>query len=104
MMIKQLTTIILAGSLLLTGCARGTAVPQANLPQPPQRPTLVVAQVNQPGGRELAQLPQPGQRGERFQRLPGDTARQGGQALAAPSERAGLATLREYDAGPMLVS
>ena len=103
-MIKQLTTIILAGSILLTGCARGTAVPQANLPQPPQRPTLVVAQVNQPGGRELAQLPQPGQRGERFQRLPGDTARQGGQALAAPAHREALAPLPDYDAAQMLIT
>ena len=108
MFVKQFSTAILAGSLLLTGCAGRSAAPQVNLPQQPQRPTLVVAQgnqqVNQPGGRDLAQLPQPGQRGERLQRLPGDTARQGGQALAEPAKVEQLTSIPDYDAAQMLTT
>lgn len=104
MFVKQLSTAILAGSLLLTGCAGRAAAPQVNQPQLPQRPTLVVAQTNQQAGRNLAQLPQPGQRGVRLQQLPNDTARQGGQALAAPAKAEQLTAIPDYDAAQMLTT
>lgn len=103
MFVKQLSTVMLAGSLLLTGCA-GRAAPPANLALQAQPPTLVVAQVNQPGGRDLPQLPQPGQRSERLQRLPDNTTRQGGQAVAAAATLEQRAPLPDYDAAQMLTT
>ncbi|MEZ4863577.1 MAG: hypothetical protein R3C14_19815 [Caldilineaceae bacterium] len=57
MLIKQFSTIILVGSLLLTGCASSAATPQRNLSQPPQplvnsgeRPNLPARAGNLPQG------------------------------------------------------
>ena len=56
-MSKQFSTILVAGALLLTGCAGRSAAAPANLPQQSQRTTLVVAQPHQQAGRDLPQLP-----------------------------------------------
>lgn len=101
---KQLSTAVLAASLFLTGCAGRAAAPQVNLAQQPQRPTLMVAQANQSVGRELAQLPQPGQRGQRSPRLPGDIARQSSQTLPAAANLEQLAPIPNYDAAQMLTT
>ena len=101
MCIKQLLTVMLAGSLLFTGCAGRAANPPVTLPPPPQLPPLVVAQVNQPGGRDLAQLSQAGQRGERVQRQLGNAT---GQALPAPATLEQLTPIPDYDAAQMLTT
>lgn len=101
MFVKQLSTAILVGSLLLTGCTGRAAAPQVNLPQQSQRPILVVAKINPSGVRDLPQLPQAGQLGERVQRQPGDAA---GQALPAPANLKQLAPIPDYDAAQMLTT
>lgn len=96
MFVKQLSTVVLAGTLLLTGCAGDTAAAQANLPQQPQRLDLAVAQSNQPEGNTPAQ---PLVQGNRAGRL----SRQTGEPLAAANLEQ-LAPIPAYDAEQMLIT
>jgi hypothetical protein len=104
MFVKQLSTIMLAGALLLTGCAGRTPAPQAELPQPPQRLAQADAQVNRPEGLPRPASPRLGNRAGDRQPLAGDGERQAGQALPVPVNGEQRAAIPDYDAAQMLTT
>lgn len=104
MFVKQLSTLLLTGSLLLTGCA-GRAASPSTLPAQAapiavgaERPNVRV------GGDNLSQPPQQGQREGNPQRLTGNGERQNGQALAVVVNSEQLAPIPDYDAAQMLTT
>lgn len=104
MFVKQLSTIMLAGALLLTGCAGRTPASQAELPQSPQRLTQVDAQVNRPEGLQRPESPRLGNRADGLPPLSGKGERQAGQALPAPVNGEQRAAAPDYDAAQMLTT
>lgn len=94
MIVKRLSTFMLAGTLLLTGCA-GHA-------QPPQNLTLADAPVNRPANLPAPDAPRLGNREGRPQRLPGNAERQAGQGLPAANLAQPAAV--DYDAAQMLTT
>ena len=102
MFVKQLSTIMLAGALLLTGCAGRAPATQAELPQPPQRLVQADAQVNRPEGLPRPESPRLGNRAGDRQPLAGDGERQAGQALPVPVNGEQRAAIPDYDAAQML--
>lgn len=104
MFVKQLSTLLLTGSLLLTGCA-GRAASQPTLPA--QAAPIAVG-AERPSVRGSGDnLPQPPQRGQREgnpQRLTGNGEHQNGQALAAVVNPEQLAPIADYDAAQMLTT
>jgi hypothetical protein len=102
MFVKQLSTIMLAGAILLTGCAGRTPAPQAELPQPPQRLAQADAQVNRPEGLPRPPSPRLGNRTGDRQPLAGNAERRAGQEL--PANLAQPATTVDYDAAQMITT
>lgn len=104
MFVKQLSTLLLTGSLLLTGCAARAASP-ADL-QAPAAPIAVVAERPnvRVGGDNLPQPPPQGQREGNSQRLTGNGERPNRQALAAAVNPEQLAPIPDYDAAQVLTT
>ena len=95
MIVKHLSTLMLAGTLLLTGCAGRT--------QPPANLTLADASANRPANLPAPDAPPVGNREGRPQRLPGNAERQAGQGLPA-ANLAQPAAAVDYDAAQMLTT
>lgn len=94
MIVNRLSTLMLAGTLLLTGCA-GRA-------QPPQNLSLADAPVNRPANLPAPDAPRMGNREGRPQRLPGNAERHAGQNLPATNLAQPAAV--DYDAAQMLTT
>lgn len=103
MIVKRLSTLMLAGTLLLTGCAGRAPASHADLPQPPQKLALADAPVNRPANLPALDAPRVGNREGRPQRLPGNAERQAGQGLPA-ANLGQSATTVDYDAAQMLTT